>query len=270
MKKIFMKGFIAGALVFSSVTALAATSYTALKASFPILIDGKTWTTDKPVVVIDGSTYLPLRAIGEVLGVNINWNESARRVEIGETPKTTGLTDAEAKKVINDFMSKNLVWSDSGPTGVMMKLGFEDVMEHFVINDEGSYVFYDTWEKWPSFVMTDIDYKEFKGQILKYVTLNFLNNSNYMKKNFKNVDGKLCIDIAEGSGGGPVAESINRKSVADGTYTYIAECRDYGPGEEDGSEYTRDICFVLKLGEYGSYVVDNTYTDDFNPFTYDY
>jgi hypothetical protein len=32
--------------------------------------------------VIDGRTYLPLKAIGDVLGVEIKWNEELFRVEI--------------------------------------------------------------------------------------------------------------------------------------------------------------------------------------------
>lgn len=83
MKKGFLKGFIIGGLIFSSIS-LATVSYTALKATFPIMINGQPWECEKPVVVIDGSTYLPLKAIGEVLGVNVKWNSELSRVEIGE------------------------------------------------------------------------------------------------------------------------------------------------------------------------------------------
>ncbi|MBQ7668771.1 MAG: copper amine oxidase N-terminal domain-containing protein [Clostridia bacterium] len=81
MKK-FIKIFLCCAIIFGSV-AFAATSFNALQATFPILINGSKWQTDKPVVVIDGSTYLPLRAMAEVLGVDINWNEGKRQVEVG-------------------------------------------------------------------------------------------------------------------------------------------------------------------------------------------
>ncbi len=84
MKKQFIRGFIVGAIIFGSLTAFAATSYEAVTASFPILITGKTWSSDKPVVVIVGSTYLPLKAIGDVLNVKVNWNNDLRQVEIGD------------------------------------------------------------------------------------------------------------------------------------------------------------------------------------------
>jgi hypothetical protein len=84
MKKGFLKGFLLGTLIFGSATAFAIT-YNATTASFPIFVNGQEWTTDKPIVVIDGSTYLPLKALGEALNVKINWNSELNRVEIGET-----------------------------------------------------------------------------------------------------------------------------------------------------------------------------------------
>ena len=46
------------------------------------MIDGKEFTSENPQVVIDGRTYLPLRAIGEALGVGVEWNTELSRVEI--------------------------------------------------------------------------------------------------------------------------------------------------------------------------------------------
>jgi len=83
MKKGFLKGFILGGLFFSTIS-FAAVTYDAITASFPILINGEVWQSDKPAVVIDGSTYLPLKAIGDVLDVKVKWNSELRQVEIGE------------------------------------------------------------------------------------------------------------------------------------------------------------------------------------------
>ncbi len=54
-------------------------------AKFKILVNGNDYR-GKPAIVVDGSTYLPLRALGEVLNVKVSWNETKRRVEIGEMP----------------------------------------------------------------------------------------------------------------------------------------------------------------------------------------
>lgn len=86
MKKDFIKGFVLGSLFFSTIS-FATVAYEAITASFPILINGEVWESDKPTVVIDGSTYLPLKAIGDVLNVKVNWNSDLKQVEIGESPK---------------------------------------------------------------------------------------------------------------------------------------------------------------------------------------
>lgn len=81
MKK-FISGILAGILLTGSI-AFAAT-YVAEKASFKVMVNGAEFTSSH-AVVIDGSTYLPLRAIGDVLNVAVNWNEELRQVEIGNS-----------------------------------------------------------------------------------------------------------------------------------------------------------------------------------------
>ena len=78
-------GIILGAALFSGITVLAA-NYQALTANFPIYIDGEEWETDSPVVTIDGHTYLPLKSLGDALGVKVSWNDELYRVEIEKKP----------------------------------------------------------------------------------------------------------------------------------------------------------------------------------------
>lgn len=87
MKK-FTAGIALGLTLGLAVSGFAAeiTQYIAEKANFPILVNGKEFTTDKPIVTINNSTYLPLRAIGDALGVKVDWNSDLNRAEIGETP----------------------------------------------------------------------------------------------------------------------------------------------------------------------------------------
>lgn len=80
MKK-FVLGFAAGTAI-SGTVALAAV-YNAYPATFKVIVNGDEFVSDPPAVVIDGSTYLPLRAIGNALGVPVNWNETLRRAEVG-------------------------------------------------------------------------------------------------------------------------------------------------------------------------------------------
>ncbi len=97
MKKSFIQGFVAGALVFGGAVSFA-TNYEALTATFPILINGEKWTSDKPIVVVEGSTYLPLKAIGEALNVKVNWNNELHQVEIGEVKNESSEQNDETKE----------------------------------------------------------------------------------------------------------------------------------------------------------------------------
>ena len=80
MKK-FILGTITGAAIASTV-AIAAT-YTAAPATFKVLVNGKEFTSDPPAMVINDRTYLPLRAIGDALGVPVDWNDELKQAEVG-------------------------------------------------------------------------------------------------------------------------------------------------------------------------------------------
>ncbi len=77
-----LQGMILGALLTSSIAFAA--SYDAYDATFKIFVNGEEFTSSK-AVVIDGSTYLPLRAVGEVLNVPVNWNSELHQVEVGNS-----------------------------------------------------------------------------------------------------------------------------------------------------------------------------------------
>lgn len=80
MKK-FITGVITGAILTSTIA--LAVSYVAEPASFKVLVNGKEFTSDPPAMVINDRTYLPLRAVGDALGVPVEWNEELRQAEVG-------------------------------------------------------------------------------------------------------------------------------------------------------------------------------------------
>ena len=87
MKK--WKGFIVGiatgcALMFT-VTAYGETAkeFVLKTVSYPILVNGETYVSEElPVLNYEGHTYIPMRAIGDVLGANVEWNQEAFQAEI--------------------------------------------------------------------------------------------------------------------------------------------------------------------------------------------
>ena len=82
--KRFLSGFLAGAIIFSMIGVFAV-SYVANPVDFKVLVNGKEFVSDPPALEVNGSTYLPLRAIGNALGVPVNWNEELRQAEVGNS-----------------------------------------------------------------------------------------------------------------------------------------------------------------------------------------
>jgi hypothetical protein len=87
MKKLIVGIIIGIALTLStSVFASDIKEYMLTKIVYPIMVNGKEYANpDLPALNYKGTTYLPLKAVGEVLGVKVAWNEKMKRVEVGET-----------------------------------------------------------------------------------------------------------------------------------------------------------------------------------------
>ena len=83
MKK-FISGFLLGVIPFGAIVTFAA-QYIADPAGFKVLVNGKEFVSDPPALVVEGRTYLPLRAMGDALGVPVKWNEELGRAEVGAT-----------------------------------------------------------------------------------------------------------------------------------------------------------------------------------------
>lgn len=84
-------GVIIGAVISFAPTALAAEvqEFVLKKVYYPILIDGKiAENPDKPLLNHEGTTYVPLKALGEMLNVEVTWNASKKQVEIRTNPQT--------------------------------------------------------------------------------------------------------------------------------------------------------------------------------------
>ena len=139
MKK-FLSGLIIGAIV-SGIIGVFAANYMAETANFKIMVEGEIFETDKPVLAVDGSTYLPLKAIGEALGVPVVWNGAERRVEIGDC-SSAFVNDAKA--VAEKYLAASAKLDGKGikkyvapetmlyETAGLLENGIEDLGEMFV------------------------------------------------------------------------------------------------------------------------------------------
>ncbi len=97
MKKILL-GLVLGIMLCITGASFAAGGINALKANFKVLVNGHELKSSKPIVTINGTTYLPLSEIGKALGVNVAWNSKLKRVEIGETKPDIEFTNIIIKK----------------------------------------------------------------------------------------------------------------------------------------------------------------------------
>ncbi|RED85188.1 stalk domain-containing protein [Cohnella phaseoli] len=91
MKKFkgYIIGFLCGAVIFSATSVFAAeTILKATQVSFPIFKDGKKASLDNKPVVINGSTYLPLRELAEVLDVDVAWKNDTKEIYLSTTDKS--------------------------------------------------------------------------------------------------------------------------------------------------------------------------------------
>ncbi|MCR8981573.1 stalk domain-containing protein [Brevibacillus laterosporus] len=86
MKKVLM-GVILGVCVSTAFSVFAAPvkQFILTKVNYPVIVDGKEYKDEKnPVLNYQGSTYVPLAKISDLTGVTYKWNDSLKRLEIGD------------------------------------------------------------------------------------------------------------------------------------------------------------------------------------------
>lgn len=129
MRKERLKGFVTGLLTMAlilglAVPALAATvkqlnaSYSGIK----ITLDGKAITptdangsTVEPFAV-DGTTYLPVRAVANALGLGVGWDQDTQTVKLtsggnqGGNPAPVPTTNFDADEIVSKLDVKEYTW----------------------------------------------------------------------------------------------------------------------------------------------------------------
>jgi hypothetical protein len=120
VKKIMAGIVIGSALTLTtSVFADSIKEYILTKIEYPIMVNGSEFKSNElPALNYQGNTYLPLKAVGDVLGKPVKWNDQLKRVEIGEinadlTPEqrqkefTKSLED-KRQKFLDEYKDKGI------------------------------------------------------------------------------------------------------------------------------------------------------------------
>lgn len=97
MKKAVI-GFICGAMFFSGVSYAASGKLSATIASYKIYVNGKEQNLKNKPVVIDGTTYLPVREVSHVLGYHVTLNKG--NIMLDNETAATGSTKTNTGKLV--------------------------------------------------------------------------------------------------------------------------------------------------------------------------
>ena len=102
-KKVFFAIMVAVTLFSVTMSAVAASQLAEIKAylnhGIKIVLNGQPWQPTQTPITYQGSTYLPLRAVGEALGAEITWDGATQTVGIS----TAGAQPAERYDAILEF-----------------------------------------------------------------------------------------------------------------------------------------------------------------------
>lgn len=143
MKKLLC-GFLIGIITSFCIGVYANNVLKATPATFDILVNGEKFIdTEKPAVAIEGSTYLPLRAMGKALNVPVEWNAELKRVEVGKKKTVTSIITEQKNFVVKSNSIK--IYNQEGIIKVINKdnkyyLSAELVREHVTNKDKNVYL----------------------------------------------------------------------------------------------------------------------------------
>lgn len=93
-KQLFI-GIIIGAILFNLIPSFATTvkQYIVYESPYPMYVNGKEVKLDKPILNYNGSTYIPLRATADILGVPVDFDGGI--IKIGKENNVTTSTNSE-------------------------------------------------------------------------------------------------------------------------------------------------------------------------------
>ncbi|WP_027621566.1 cohesin domain-containing protein [Acetivibrio clariflavus] len=136
MKK-FISGLIIGGILATSVSTFAeeVTSWKAELPTFKVFVRGEEFISENPPVVVEGRTYLPLRAMGDALGVPVEWNAELRQAEVAMTDKKPD--SAQTKTPVQPAANTVTSWTAYKATFKVMVKGEEFISENPPIVVEG-------------------------------------------------------------------------------------------------------------------------------------
>lgn len=136
-KKIVIPLLAAVSIISMSIGAVAASNLEEitvyLNKGVSIKLDGEKWTPKDEAgntlypITYNGSTYLPVRAVGEASGLKVGWNEEKQKVLLGASESPNGSAQQADETVKRKFAIPNKVKS---------------IEKKGLVEENGTFVFY--------------------------------------------------------------------------------------------------------------------------------
>lgn len=96
--------------------------------------------------IYNGTTYLPVRAVGEAVGKDVSWNQSSKTVFLGSAAVNNNFTqvNTEEKDLVNTLNAFNStrhvrVYKSGKDKGINLELWSDDTDSHVNFNLDGKY-----------------------------------------------------------------------------------------------------------------------------------
>ncbi|MCL2456327.1 MAG: WG repeat-containing protein, partial [Defluviitaleaceae bacterium] len=97
---------IAAIVLITIVSASSSEPLTAYVAQFGVFVNGEEKVFENPIVTIDNRTYIPLREIGGVLGIDVEWDGENRKIIIN-SPQMPIAHDKESDMLYESKQNAN-------------------------------------------------------------------------------------------------------------------------------------------------------------------
>ena len=128
----FISGFVVAVLLISSVSVFASgairENIEIIKNNIKLVIDGKPVEFGKDAdgkqiepFIYNGTTYLPVRAVGEAVGKKVDWDGATQTVYLGEKPGETNYMT----EVLNPYNNNNTTIFNLNDTEILDIAGTE-------------------------------------------------------------------------------------------------------------------------------------------------
>jgi len=107
MKK-FIAGLIIGLMLTSTVSFAANQDISAVLTNFNFVVNGQAKTISTQPIAYNGTSYLPVRELSNLLGYEVTYNESSRTISLTNPSESNALNDQSPADLSDFILARDL------------------------------------------------------------------------------------------------------------------------------------------------------------------